>query len=49
MSEAELKDLVREVLPSHHVPVAIATLAELPRNAALTTRVDAVAALYDGE
>lgn len=33
-SEDELKGLVREALPSHHVPVAVAVVGALPRNAA---------------
>lgn len=45
-TEAELKDLVREALPSHHVPVAVAVVDELPRNAALKVRPGDVAALY---
>ncbi|MGV0814158.1 fatty acid--CoA ligase family protein [Mycolicibacterium boenickei] len=45
-SEAELKDLVREALPSHHVPVAVAVVDALPRNAALKVRPGDVAALY---
>ncbi len=45
-SETELKTLIRESLPSHHVPVAIATVAELPRNAAMKVRPNDVAALY---
>jgi long-chain acyl-CoA synthetase len=47
--EAELKELVRQSLPSHHVPVAVATVAELPRNAALKVRVRDVAALYQAD
>ncbi|WP_068274059.1 ANL family adenylate-forming protein [Aldersonia kunmingensis] len=46
-SEAELQDLVRAELPSHHVPVAIVTVNELPRNAAMKVLVRDVAALYD--
>ena len=34
-SEAELQQLVRESLPRHHVPVAVAAVDELPRNPAL--------------
>ena len=34
-SEAELKDLVRDSLPRHHFPVAIAAVDELPRNPSL--------------
>ena len=45
-AEAELKDMVREALPSHHVPVAIACVDELPRNAAMKVRPSEVAALY---
>jgi long-chain acyl-CoA synthetase len=45
-SETELKDWVRESLPSHHVPVAIAIVDELPRNAAMKVRPKEVAALY---
>lgn len=44
--ERELKDLVRESLPAQYVPVAVAILDKLPRNAAMKVRVDAVAALY---
>lgn len=43
----ELIGLVRETLPSHHVPVAIAVVDELPRNAALKVRPADVAALFD--
>ena len=42
----ELRELVREALPSHHVPVDIVIVDELPRNAAMKVRTDAVAALY---
>ncbi|NKY25820.1 class I adenylate-forming enzyme family protein [Nocardia gamkensis] len=45
-SESELLELVRDRLPAHHVPVAIAVVDDLPRNAALKARTDAVAALY---
>lgn len=44
--EHELLDLVREALPSHHVPVDIAVVDALPRNAAMKVRPDEVAALY---
>jgi acyl-CoA synthetase (AMP-forming)/AMP-acid ligase II len=44
-TESELKDLVRDALPSHHVPVAI-VIAELPRNAAMKVRPADVAAWY---
>lgn len=47
--EAELKDLVRESLPSPHVPVAVAVVDGLPRNAALKPKVQDVVALYDSE
>jgi long-chain acyl-CoA synthetase len=42
----DLKDTVRAVLPAQSVPVAIAILDELPRNAAMKVRLDAVRALY---
>jgi long-chain acyl-CoA synthetase len=45
-TDAELKNLVREALPSHHVPVAVAVVDALPRNAALKVRPGDVAALY---
>lgn len=45
-SESALKALVREYLPSHHVPVAILTVDDLPRNAAMKVRPSEVAALY---
>jgi acyl-CoA synthetase (AMP-forming)/AMP-acid ligase II len=45
-TESELKDLVRDGLPSHHVPVAIVIVAELPRNAAMKVRPSEVAAWY---
>lgn len=45
-SEDEMRDLVRESLPAQCVPVAVAILDELPRNAAMKVRVDAVAALF---
>lgn len=46
-SEADLMDLVRDSLPSHHVPVAITVVDELPRNAALKVRPADVAGLYN--
>ncbi|MDR3661493.1 MAG: fatty acid--CoA ligase family protein [Mycobacterium sp.] len=46
-SEAELKQLVHEALPAHHVPVAVAIIAELPRNATMKVRPADVAALYE--
>ncbi|OBG35483.1 class I adenylate-forming enzyme family protein [Mycolicibacter heraklionensis] len=42
----ELISLVRETLPSHHVPVAVAIVDELPRNPALKVRPADVAALF---
>jgi long-chain acyl-CoA synthetase len=45
-SEAELKAWVRESLPSHHVPVAITVVDELPRNPAMKVIPGDVAALY---
>lgn len=42
----ELTELVREALPSHHVPVAITIVDELPRSAALKVRPADVAALF---
>ncbi|WP_280302026.1 class I adenylate-forming enzyme family protein [Nocardia abscessus] len=48
-SESELIELVRDQLPAHHVPVAIVVVEDLPRNAALKARTDAVAALYREE
>lgn len=45
-TEAELRDLVRERLPSHHVPVAITIADALPRNAAMKVRPSEVAAWY---
>jgi acyl-coenzyme A synthetase/AMP-(fatty) acid ligase len=46
-SETELMDWVRDSLPSHHVPVAITVVDELPRNAALKVRPADVASLYN--
>ncbi|AHH18148.1 putative fatty-acid--CoA ligase [Nocardia nova SH22a] len=45
-TEAELRDLVRESLPSPHVPVAVAVVDALPRNAAMKPKVPDVVALY---
>jgi acyl-coenzyme A synthetase/AMP-(fatty) acid ligase len=45
-AEAELKDWVRDTLPSHHVPVAITVVDALPRSAAMKVRPADVAALY---
>lgn len=45
-SAEELTTLVRRVLPSHHVPVAIVAVDQLPRNAALKVRPADVAALF---
>ena len=42
----ELKGLVRQALPSHHVPVAVAVVDTLPRNAAMKVRPADVAALH---
>jgi acyl-CoA synthetase (AMP-forming)/AMP-acid ligase II len=44
-TEDELKALVRETLPSHHVPVAVG-IGTLPRNAAMKVRPADVAAWY---
>ncbi len=41
-TEEELKETVRQLLPSPSVPVAIHCLAELPRNAVMKVRVDAI-------
>ncbi|MBV8965238.1 MAG: AMP-binding protein [Mycobacteriaceae bacterium] len=46
-SEAELKEWVRSALPSHHVPVAITVVDELPRNAAMKVIAAEVAALHE--
>lgn len=45
-SEAELKAWVRESLPTHHVPVAITIVDELPRNPAMKVIPGDVAVLY---
>ena len=45
-SEGSLKELVREALPSYHVPVAVAIVEALPRNPAMKVRPGDVAALY---
>lgn len=45
-SDDELKGMVRQVLPVYAVPVAFATVDELPRNPALKVSLPAVAALY---
>lgn len=45
-TETELLALVREALPGHHVPVAIAVVDELPRSEAMKVRPAEVAALY---
>lgn len=47
-SEEDLKDLVRQTLPVYNVPVAVATVDELPRTPALKVSLPAVAALYAG-
>lgn len=46
-SAEELMTLVRETLPSHHMPVAIVVVEQLPRNAALKVRPAEVAALFE--
>ena len=46
VTEEALKSAVREVLPAQAVPVAVAILDELPRNAAMKVRLDAVTGLY---
>lgn len=46
-SEDDLKTLVRNALPSHHVPVAIVVVEQLPRNAAPKVRPADVAALFE--
>ncbi|MGB3287141.1 AMP-binding protein [Mycolicibacter algericus] len=46
-SSDELMTLVRDALPSHHVPVAIVVVEQLPRNAALKVRPADVAALFE--
>jgi long-chain acyl-CoA synthetase len=45
-TESELLALVRDALPSHHVPVAIAVVDDLPRSEAMKVRPAEVAALY---
>ncbi|MEE3849574.1 fatty acid--CoA ligase family protein [Gordonia sp. LSe1-13] len=45
-SEDELKQLVRDALPSHHVPVSIRIVDALPRNAAWKVKSAEVAALW---
>lgn len=45
-TESELQDLVRATLASYQVPVAIAVVDALPRNAALKVRPGDVAAFY---
>jgi long-chain acyl-CoA synthetase len=44
----ELKELVREALPTHHVPVAVAVLDALPRNPSLKVSLAEVKAFYPG-
>ncbi|MGX1809147.1 class I adenylate-forming enzyme family protein [Nocardia sp. NPDC055321] len=46
-AESELLALVRESLPSHHIPVAITIVGALPRNAAWKVRVAEVKSLYE--
>lgn len=45
-TEGELQELIRQTLPSHHVPVAIAIVDALPRNAAMKVRPADVAELF---
>lgn len=45
-SETDLKALVRQELPSHHVPVAIVVVDKLPRNEAMKVRTAEVAGLF---
>ncbi len=45
-SAEELTQVVREALPSHHVPVAMMIVERLPRNAALKVRPGDVADLF---
>ena len=45
----ELTDLVREFLPKHNVPVAIAVVEELPRTPSMKVSLGAVRELYSGE
>jgi long-chain acyl-CoA synthetase len=45
-TEVELKDLVCEALPSHHGPVAVVIVDDLPRNPALKVGLRDVKALY---
>ena len=46
-TEDELKAIVREQLPAPCVPVAIRCVDQLPRNAVMKVRVDAVRAMYE--
>lgn len=46
VTQDELKATVRGILPAQSVPVAVAILDALPRNAAMKVRIDAVRALY---
>lgn len=48
VTETELKDLVRNQLPAHHVPVSVLVVDELPRTPSLKVSVPAVTALYSG-
>ena len=45
-TEADLMGAVRDTLPAQAVPVAVVLLDELPRNAAMKVRIDAVRELY---
>ncbi|MGV0792160.1 class I adenylate-forming enzyme family protein [Mycolicibacterium sp. XJ1819] len=44
--EEQLKQLVRDSLPRHHVPVAVVIVDELPRNHAMKVKLRDVEALY---
>ncbi len=46
VTEDDLLAAVREALPAHHVPVAVAMVDELPRTPSLKVSVPGVAALY---
>jgi acyl-CoA synthetase (AMP-forming)/AMP-acid ligase II len=46
VTEDELKQMVRQQLPAHHVPVAIAVVDELPRTPAMKVSIPAVRDLY---
>lgn len=46
VTEDDLLAVIREALPAHHVPVAVAFVDELPRTPSLKVSVPGVAALY---